>query len=83
MTDYLETPQGRRIAYESQSGQGPGVVFLGGFKSDMRGSKAEYLADWAARNDRAQAERGRSRLRVTASSASTALSCATESISNC
>lgn len=53
MTDYLETPQGRRIAYESQSGQGPGVVFLGGFKSDMRGSKAEYLADWAARNDRA------------------------------
>ncbi|MFV0294041.1 MAG: alpha/beta fold hydrolase [Paracoccus sp. (in: a-proteobacteria)] len=47
MTDYLETSQGRRIAYECQPGQGPGVVFLGGFKSDMRGSKAEYLAGWA------------------------------------
>ena len=53
MTDYLETPQGRRIAYERHAGPGPGVVFLGGFKSDMRGSKAEYLAEWAARTGRA------------------------------
>lgn len=53
MTEFLETPQGRRIAYERQAGKGPGVVFLGGFKSDMRGSKAEYLADWAARTGRA------------------------------
>ena len=53
MTKFLEGPEGRRIAYETQPGQGPGVVFLGGFKSDMRGAKAEYLADWAAREGRA------------------------------
>lgn len=54
MTEFLETPQGRRIAYDRISGQdGPGVVFLGGFKSDMRGSKAEYLSEWAARTGRA------------------------------
>ncbi len=53
MTDYLETPQGRRIAYESQSGQGPGVVFLGGFKSDMTGTTALFLQDWAQRQGRA------------------------------
>ncbi|SDE26329.1 Pimeloyl-ACP methyl ester carboxylesterase [Paracoccus isoporae] len=53
MTEYLETAQGRRIAYARQPGAGPGVVFLGGFKSDMRGTKAEHLADWAAANGRA------------------------------
>lgn len=47
MTDYLETPQGRRIAYNLTKGRGPGVVFLGGFKSDMAGTKAIYLEDWA------------------------------------
>jgi pimeloyl-ACP methyl ester carboxylesterase len=40
---YLETPQGRRIAYHSVAGNGPGVVFLGGFMSDMEGTKAVYL----------------------------------------
>ena len=53
MTEFLDGPQGRRIAFERQAGQGPGVVFLGGFKSDMRGSKAEHLAQWAARTGRA------------------------------
>ena len=53
MTEFLDGPQGRRIAFERQAGQGPGVVFLGGFKSDMRGSKAEHLAQWAAREGRA------------------------------
>ena len=51
--DYLNTPQGRRIAYHQSAGQGPGVVFLGGFKSDMEGTKALHLQDWAARNGRA------------------------------
>jgi pimeloyl-ACP methyl ester carboxylesterase len=50
---YLTTPQGRRIAYHLTAGQGPGVVFLGGFKSDMQGTKAVYLQDWAERNGRA------------------------------
>lgn len=48
VTDFLETPQGRRIAYDRLDGQGPGIVFLGGFKSDMQGTKALYLRDWAA-----------------------------------
>lgn len=47
MTDYLETPQGRRIAYHRVAGQGPCVVFLGGFRSDMQGTKAVWLEDWA------------------------------------
>lgn len=55
MTDprYLTTPQGRRIAYHQTEGEGPGVVFLGGFKSDMTGTKAAYLQDWATRTGRA------------------------------
>ena len=50
---YLTTPQGRRIAYHRTEGVGPGVVFLGGFKSDMTGTKALYLQDWAAQSGRA------------------------------
>ena len=44
---YLETAQGRRIAYHKTDGQGPCVVFLGGLKSDMEGTKALFLEDWA------------------------------------
>ena len=44
---YLETPQGRRIAYHLTAGQGPAVVFLGGFRSDMEGTKALHLETWA------------------------------------
>ena len=50
---FLTTPQNRRIAYHQMPGQGPGVVFLGGFKSDMEGTKALYLQDWAAAQGRA------------------------------
>ena len=53
MTEYLTTPQGRRIAHHRTAGQGPGVVFLGGFMSDMTGSKAMFLQDWAAAQGRA------------------------------
>ena len=35
------------------AGRGPGVVFLGGFKSDMEGTKAVHLEAWAARTGRA------------------------------
>lgn len=51
--DYLETPEGRRIAFERVAGRGPGVVFLGGFRSDMTGTKALALRDWALRQGRA------------------------------
>ena len=50
--NYLTTGQGRRIAYHQTRGQGPGVVFLGGFRSDMTGTKAQYLQGWAARQGR-------------------------------
>lgn len=53
MADFLTTDAGRQIAYERLQGQGPGVVFLGGFRSDMQGSKAQYLRDWAASHGRA------------------------------
>lgn len=53
MTEFLGTPQGRRIAFERLEGQGPGVVFLHGFRSDMRGTKVEALAAWAAGQGRA------------------------------
>ena len=55
MTDpsYLDTPQGRRIAYHFTAGEGPCVVFLGGLKSDMEGTKAVHLEDWAQATGRA------------------------------
>ncbi|AGT09480.1 alpha/beta hydrolase [Paracoccus aminophilus] len=52
MTKMIETATGRHIAYNRRAGQGVGVVFLGGFKSDMQGTKALALENWAARADR-------------------------------
>ena len=49
----LETPQGRTLAYHLTEGTGPTVVFLGGFKSDMGGTKAVHLEDWARAQGRA------------------------------
>lgn len=51
MLSYLETDN-RRIAYHKIDGQGVGVVFLGGFKSDMEGTKAVHLQEWAEANGR-------------------------------
>ncbi|MGR3637014.1 MAG: alpha/beta fold hydrolase [Shimia sp.] len=47
ITQFLDTPQGRRIAYHKSGQSGPTVVFLGGLKSDMEGTKAVHLEDWA------------------------------------
>ncbi|WP_298847409.1 alpha/beta hydrolase [uncultured Ruegeria sp.] len=55
-TDFLETAQGRRLAYHQSQGSGPTIVFLGGLKSDMEGTKAVHLDAWAQ-------ARGRSFLR--------------------
>ena len=52
MPEYLETPQGRRLAYHKTLGIGPTVVFLGGLKSDMMGSKAIHLEAWCAAQGR-------------------------------
>lgn len=51
--EYLDTPQGRRIAYNRTPGAGPGIVFLGGFRSDMEGTKALHLEAWAKAQGRA------------------------------
>lgn len=53
MPDRFITPEGRSLAYHQTPGSGPGVVFLGGYKSDMTGTKAVYLQDWAERTGRA------------------------------
>lgn len=47
MADELITAQGRRIAYERTQGKGPVVVFCSGFRSDMEGTKALHLEEWA------------------------------------
>ena len=50
---FLETPQGRSIAYHRAVGAGPGLMFLGGFRSDMEGTKALHLEEWAKGEGRA------------------------------
>jgi len=52
----LMRPDGSAIAYHKTPGSAPGIVFLGGFMSDMTGSKALCLEDFAR-------ERGQSFLR--------------------
>ncbi|SHI59592.1 alpha/beta hydrolase [Wenxinia saemankumensis] len=53
MTEMLTTPQGRTLALNRVEGQGPAVIFLGGFRSDMEGTKALHLEGWARENGRA------------------------------
>jgi pimeloyl-ACP methyl ester carboxylesterase len=43
----------RRIAVRARSGRAPGLFWLGGFNSDMRGTKAIALDAWAAEHGRA------------------------------
>jgi pimeloyl-ACP methyl ester carboxylesterase len=44
---YLTRPDGERLAWRRVAGAGPTVVWLGGFRSDMAGTKAQALAEWA------------------------------------
>jgi pimeloyl-ACP methyl ester carboxylesterase len=46
-------PAARRIAVRVRQGAAPGLFWLGGFKSDMRGTKAEALDQWARDHGRA------------------------------
>jgi pimeloyl-ACP methyl ester carboxylesterase len=53
---FIEVGQGsgqRRIAVRARSGRAPGLFWLGGFNSDMRGTKAIALDAWAAEHGRA------------------------------
>jgi pimeloyl-ACP methyl ester carboxylesterase len=49
----LQRPDGNTVAYARTEGRGPAVVFLGGFRSDMTGTKAVALEAWARRTGRA------------------------------
>jgi pimeloyl-ACP methyl ester carboxylesterase len=49
----LTRRDGATIAYQLLSGAGPGIVFLGGFRSDMTGTKALFLEDYCRRRGRA------------------------------
>jgi pimeloyl-ACP methyl ester carboxylesterase len=49
----LSRPDGTTIAYHRLAGFGPGIVFLGGFRSDMTGTKALFLEDYCRRRGRA------------------------------
>lgn len=53
MSASLMTPEGRTIAYDQVPGRGPGIVFLGGFKSDKEGTKALALEAYARAKGRA------------------------------
>ena len=51
--DRPDTPNGpQKLAYRQQAGSGTGLVFCGGFRSDMTGTKANALADWATAANR-------------------------------
>lgn len=51
-TQHFAMPDGRRIAYRHAPGKEPTLVFLPGYMSDMAGSKASALWDWARRERR-------------------------------
>jgi pimeloyl-ACP methyl ester carboxylesterase len=44
---------GRQIAYRTHAGQGPTVVWIGGFRSDMQSTKAMALDHWAQQRGQA------------------------------
>ena len=51
MANFIDTPHGNTIAYNQFIGKKTGIVFLSGFKSDMKVNKALYLENWAKDND--------------------------------
>src|ERR1700759_2890884 len=53
---FIEVGQGsamRRIAVRASAGTAPGLFWLGGFHSDMKGTKALALDAWATEHGRA------------------------------
>jgi pimeloyl-ACP methyl ester carboxylesterase len=47
--EFLTREDGIRLAYRHLPGNGPTIVFLPGYMSDMQGGKAQALAAWAER----------------------------------
>jgi pimeloyl-ACP methyl ester carboxylesterase len=50
---FFARPDGLRLAYRHRTGAEPTIVFLPGYMSDMEGSKAVALNDWAGQTGRA------------------------------
>lgn len=50
---FHDRADGERVAFLRTEGRGPGLLWLGGFHSDMSGIKAQSLAMWAERRGRA------------------------------
>jgi pimeloyl-ACP methyl ester carboxylesterase len=48
----LARPDGHKLAFRRFPGRQPQALWLGGFASDMTGTKAQALAGWAARTGR-------------------------------
>src|SRR5580704_11321266 len=44
--------EGASLAWRRVKGRGPSTVWLGGFHSEMTGTKAQALAEWAAATGR-------------------------------
>jgi pimeloyl-ACP methyl ester carboxylesterase len=51
--DYLDAGPGRRLAFRHRPGDGPTLLFLPGYMSDMDGGKATALDAWAEARGRA------------------------------
>jgi pimeloyl-ACP methyl ester carboxylesterase len=51
--EFLQGPEGRRLAVRRTPGRGPEIAFLPGFGSDMDGTKALHLEAWAQARGRA------------------------------
>jgi pimeloyl-ACP methyl ester carboxylesterase len=49
---FASGPDGLSLAYRHAAGSGPLIVFLPGYMSDMAGSKAEAVLQWAVDNGR-------------------------------
>ena len=50
--EMLARPDGATIAYRRLAGASPGIIFLGGFRSDMTGTKALFLEDYCRNRGR-------------------------------
>ncbi len=51
MTNFVKTKYNQTIAYNKIEGKKTGIVFFGGFKSDMNGKKALEIEKWAKKNN--------------------------------
>lgn len=52
-TEFVLNTDADKLAYVFEPGRVPCVVFLGGYRSDMSGTKAQYLADFCRQQGRA------------------------------